>query len=546
MRFRKRLCALLLALLMTLSLGGCSLSFPGLDSLLRNGGVKFSEMEYERPDMDAVNDCVDVIYDMLESGASYKDVVKQMDSFYGLYWSFYTMFTLADIRNDLDVNDEYYADEYAFCSEAEVGLSNTFNELMYTLADSDIADELDSRYFGGLLAENYSGEFEDGFETLNALYEREGELVMEYEELLPEFYDMYYDDEEDAYKTYNEEMCTIYIELVKTRNAIAQELGFDSYEECAYFDYGREYVPSDLDGYLAAIKEKLVPLYKTAEEAGIIDDAYNAAKSYSPVKSLGQVSSAAGRMDERLSDAMNFMLSGELYDVDASYDKAETSYVIYIDDYESPFLFVNSDGYQYDVLTIGHEFGHFCDSFTNFDMDSNLDTSETMSQGMEYMLLCYLDDAKLLDTLREYKMADALSLYADQACFNEFERRVFSLPEDELTVDRVNGIYAELATEYGFGDLFGDYIGYSWIDINHFFEYPFYVVSYCVSDSAAFTMYLMEQENAGSGLEAYLSVMDGAAEDGFLALLESAGMDSPITAESIDAIAAALKEVLGL
>ncbi|MDO4816016.1 MAG: hypothetical protein Q4A83_05350 [Bacillota bacterium] len=548
MRFWKRLFTLILAAVMLFSVSGCgflnydtfSNAFDGHGS----GGTKFGDMEYVHPEVDEIRSKVDSICDMLDSDAGYSDVADALDEFYTLYWNFYTMYTLAEIRSDLNTSDKYYGREYDYCSGEEANVTTMFTELMVACANSSLSAKLDSRYFGGILAENYSGSYETGFEKLNSLYARESALLTQYRSLLVEFYDCA--DQDEAYRTYNPDMCQIYIDLVKVRRQIAEECGYSSYEEMAYEQFGREYSPDDIAEYIAAIKKYIVPLLSEARDSDILSDAYYSLRDSEPEDSLAVVKAAVSSMDTTFSRSMDFMESCELYDISDSPNKLETSYVVYIDDYNAPFLFVKSTGYEEDILSIAHEFGHFTDSYENFDMNSNLDTSETLSQGMEYMLLCNLSSKKLASRLTDYKMTDTLFLYSNQGCFNEFEHRVFALPESELTVDKVNSIYAECALEFGFGDDYGDVLGLSWIDVSHFFDYPFYVISYCVSDSAAFSMYCMELDKAGSGLDTYLRVLDDAENMDFLELLDSAGMGSPITADTIKEIAEVIADKLEL
>lgn len=546
MRFTRRLFILLLAVILLLSVSSCGILNFGQDfeALLRSGGVSFDEMEYSRPETEEITDCAAEICHMLDSGASYRKVVSALDAFYVYYWNFQTMYTLAEIRSDIDTSDEYYAEEYDYCCEADAAVTSLFDEVMVACVESDLKGRLDYEYFDGMLEANYSGLYENGMEKLTELYEQESELLIDYRDALIELYS--YEDTNEAYKACNEEMAQIYIDLVKLRHAEAREIGYDSYVEYAYDGFGRGYTADDLRDYLAAVKDELIPLYFAVCESELKDEAYDALTPFSPDDSLELVKNTVSAMDGHLKKAMNYMLDYGLYDVSESESKLGGSYVIYIADYNSPFLFVNPECYQEDILTVAHEFGHFGDMFSNFGGDLDMDTSETMSQGMEYLLLCNLEDKSLAKRLTDFKLCDTLSLYATQACFNEFEETVFSLPEDELTVDRVNSIYAELATAYGFGESYGDVVGLSWVDVNHLFEYPFYVISYCVSDSAAFNLYLMELEESGSGLEAYMELQSDAAVTDFLSLLDDKELPSPISPETVTRIAHTIKSSLGL
>lgn len=219
-----------------------------------------------------------------------------------------------------------------------------------------------------------------------------------------------------------------------------------------------------------------------------------------------------------------------------------SSYTTYLQDYDSPFLFVCPDSTKADILTIAHEFGHFCDEYINYDEDYSLDTMEMLSQGMEYMLIANLEDEELKEELRAYKLADVLALYVDQGCYSEFEHRAYALPDSELTVDGLNELFAEVADDYGFSlAYYEEYLNYIWIQVPHMFEYPFYIISYCVSDSAAFNLYMMELENKGSGFEAYMELLSDSDAADFLELIEQHDLPDPISPRTIKNIAKIIK-----
>ena len=182
------------------------------------------------------------------------------------------MAALAGIYNDLDVNDEYYAEEYEYCNSMWGEVWRILDDVMLACSNSHMYAFLDANYFGGLLEENYR--FEGGYtpdDRLVELQTKEGELLNDYRKLLIEIYSS---DSYDIYEEYNEPVAEIYIELVKLRRAIAEETGYDSYIEYAYDGFGRDYMPEDLDEYKAAVKQKLVPLYKELSAAGAFDNIF--------------------------------------------------------------------------------------------------------------------------------------------------------------------------------------------------------------------------------------------------------------------------------
>ena len=420
------------------------------------------------------------------------------------------------------------------------------DDLLRYCAKSDIADELDEEYFDGYLAENYgddsSGEYTD---EIVELYEQESELQTRYYELSTEMSEVSIRDT-DKWDEFNAEAAEIYIDLIKVHRQLADEFGYESYYEMAYEDFGRDYSAEDTEDYVNAIKKYMVPLYKAAIEDGSLYDRYDIG-TMRPQRSFKTVKNCVSDMNDTLAEIMEFMSKYEMYDVSSSSDKFEGSYTTYLYDVDSPYMLVSPSGNKSDILTIVHEFGHFCDMYSNYNAGYSLDTAEMMSQGLEYLLLCYLDDEDLAEELREYKLLDDLSLYAMQGCYSEFEHRAYALPDEELTVENINALFLEVAEEYGLTDMYyPEYLNYIWIQIFHLFEYPFYVISYCISDSAAFNIYMEELSDSGSGLDIYMEIVTDSASDDFLAIIKQHDLPSPLSAKTIKNIAKTIEDELGI
>ena len=547
MKTSRKLICLICVLTLLLSMCGCApeMSFApsgsvgGYDDIYgtRANICRFDDMEYSRPDMDEYRAAADAVVQLLDGGSKRK-LSGALDELYGLYYEFFSMASIASIRSDIDTTDDFYAAEYEYCLAYENEADKILDETLRACAASPMCDYLDEEYFDGMLAE-YGGEGGSEYtDELMELYSRENSLLSEYRELYLEMSDY---GERDVYEKYNDEVCRIYIDLVKLRHQIAAQLGYSDYRDYAYMLNGRDYSPDDIREYLSAIKEYMVPLYYEADDAGRVNDSYDTS-FLSESRALKLVKSSLSGLDPAISSAMSFMEEYGLYDIEYSPVKYDGSYETYITMYDAPFLFVSPCGFAEDALTIAHEFGHFCDSFVNYDADGSIDNSETMSQGMEYLLLANLDEGKLCSSLELYKLIDTLFVYLNQACFNEFEEAVYALSDDELSVERINGIYGSLCREYGYGSGSYDYdVSKSWIDISHFFDSPFYVVSYCVSDSAAFMIYLRELEAPGSGAEKYMALMENAPYCGFAELMESCGMGDVLSAATIESIADAIR-----
>ena len=88
------------------------------------------------------------------------------------------------------------------------------------------------------------------------------------------------------------------------------------------------------------------------------------------------------------------------------------------------------------------------------------------------------------------------------------------------------------------------YYQYYWMDITHFFEYPFYVISYPVSLDIAMQLYDLELEEEGKGLAKYFEILP-RDYDTFLETVENGGLTSPFTEGGIRSVAAAIAETIG-
>lgn len=575
---KKKLCSIICALLAALMLVSCAASpveaMRGLieydaPSGLRGGDEadipRFDDMDYIRPDTGALEAAADAVGTALSAGAALDDVTALLDECYNEYYNFSTMYTLAEIRYLRDLTDEYYGAEYSWCGENWSVVQQQM-ERMYTLcATSELAAELEREYFWeGFTADYGEGSAQMYTERAVALMQRESELLNAYYDLTaqPQIvldgesvdYESYLsgaDADEYAravneyYRQYNARFAGIYIDLIRTRRAIAEEMGYESYEAMQYASYERSYTPAEAAEFVAGVREKLVPLY---EELMALDPGGNIIYSYMSERRLMKtVGAAAESIGGDVREAFEFMRAHGLYSLEQSDTKASMSFTAYLDSYDAPFVFVSPYCDTEDILTLAHEFGHFLDSYYNYNAYESLDLSEFFSQSMEYIVMGRLSDVldgEELSMLRRIKLVSTLDTYVMQSSFAEFEQRVYALPDEELSAEAINAISLDTAKEFGYYDgVSEDYYAMSWADITHFFESPFYVISYVVSSDAAQQIHALDCENAGAGLEKYLEMLPREYET-LLDTLAAAGLESPFAPGRLDAVERQLRAEL--
>lgn len=550
-----RLLSMLLALLM---LTGCSSSILNdqLDSAYRalqrnfisadRNLVPFDEMEYLRPDMSAISADFDAVNDALDGG-DIDAVSDALDACYLDYYNFDTMYTIADIRSCQDVYDSYYADEVSWCGESFAAVQQKMEDMFYACAASDLAQELEENYFWEGFTDDYSDQSQSYYnDAAVELMQRESALVSEYRALAAESAASLgetsgvgsYMQTIQNYEKYNEDFARIYIELVRVRQELAAQFGMD-YEQMQYsFYFERDYTPEQAAQYVADIRSYMVPVYEEVMEASPYDDIYYDYLDEDELLSvLGSVTELMGG---DVKAAFDFMTKYELCDVSLNSSKAAMSFQTYLSNYEAPFLFLDPYGDTEDILTLSHEFGHYVDAFVNYNASETIDMSECYSQAMEYLALGYYDEVlgeDEADNLRRMKLLDTLDLYVQQTSFAEFESTVYSMDPDQLSAEVLNDLSLQLARDYGYCDESrAKYYAMSWSDISHFFEYPFYVITYPVSNDIAMQIYELSQDGGTAGLDKYNELLS-REYTGFLDNIEEAGFTSPFESGRVQRVA---------
>ncbi len=505
----KRLIAILLLCLL---LWGCGAT----NSLGYHGVVKFSDMAYIRPDLEALRDLGERCCETARTSTDIDAVEEAIWEVYDAYDAFSTAYSLADIHYQADLSDIYWQEESNFCSANLAAVDALLEELYMALAQSPLRQTLDGDdFFGPGFLEAYEG---DGLydDTFIAMLEQEQDLIAQYYALSDGAADLEYYSEA-SFAALFDPLTELLARLTALRQDIAAYAGFDSYTDFAYaYTYGRDYTPVQAAAYLDRIRTDLVPLYSRCnvpERWAAGNERCGEGEVFSHVE---QAAKAMGGVTE---EAFRLLKAGELYDIGMGEHKSGISFEVYLENYYEPYVFLSGTGTAYDRLTFAHEFGHFATDYAAAGSYAGSDVLEIFSQGMEYLSLCYGGG-----DLTELKLIDSLATYVEQAAYAEFEHRLYSL--ESPTAGEIAGIYEEVCRSYGFGA--GDWDPRDLVLMPHFYVQPLYIISYVVSNDAAMQLYELEQQTPGAGrdrFEAHLATEETA----LLAFLEAADLESPFT-----------------
>lgn len=499
-----------------------------------HGNVKYWEMEYEHYDRNMLDECLKTIYDMAENGGTQEEFDDA--DFYLTDELYYiqTLMTLISLRQSSSPDNEELSGELLYAQEMYYTACDEYWSAMHAMAVSPHAELVRSAYGDVLMSafEEYEPS-EDG-SALEA-YGAENELINEYYRLMAQ-------PEPDA-----DAVGQVFVDLVKLRRSTAVSGGWDTYADYAYdMIYNRDYTPEDARAVWQGVKEYIVPVMNDhafhAQRGAELLLSSNAVDCGSEAV-IASMDSILPRVSPELYAAFRYMVDYGLYDIEHDPGKTNKGYttILYYDN--EPFIFNASYDEFYDYTDMFHEFGHFVNDFyTESDLlfgYSDYDLSELQSQGMELMFTHFYDEifGEYAAAARGSLLMDMIYGIIDGALYDEFLYRVYT--EENLTVDRVNEIYAGLYEDYGYAP----YDGFEaeWMALNHNFEAPFYYISYSVSALAALELYELMQESWELGVDKYLTVCAMDTEYYYYSeALSEAGLSGIFDSETYRSIAGVL------
>ena len=562
------------AILMT-SLSGC------MGEKLVPTELSFSQVEYERPDGQGVLDLIDKAKEQAEN-----DILP-----FGMIWTlrkigdatqeFYSMMTIAQIRNYLDVNDTFYSEEMEYLDTFDARIQNSYNQ-MFSSIENFRFSSIQNMIFGESGAEDLQMSSQASSEEILSLQEQEKKLVAEYyyeyaqatvstpegevlfSSLDAEGQSAYYNQ---FIQKYNQQFGELYLELVSLREQMAQALGYDSYTQVADLDMLRNsYTREDIKTFREDIKQTIAPVYRS-----YLEDFYRRAENrdqpgyvyllgeQSPVpqgswqETLDQFEQLYQQMSEQTEECYSYLLSHEFIDAEPSQTKANVTFSTLIYSLNTPFLFANMNGSAENVFSISHEFGHCFAMWQQLKLGSqqegrSMDVSEIHSQAMQMLTLPYYEIFYGEDagTARKYDVYTMVAGILTAAMNDEFQEKIYENPQ--MTVQELNELYKELAMEYGlvvespYFDMESFSMG--WFTTNQYFDTPFYAIDYALSGCVAMEFLQMGLEDYTKALETYLSLVQQNSDYDFMTVLEETGLSSPFETEQMEALAQTMEDFL--
>ena len=550
--------------------------------------MKFSQMVYERPDLEAVKQQLTDLTARMKAAESYDEARKLFIEEDNLERHLETAMTLVHVRHSIDTRDTFYDDEMKFVNDAMPVLTEYTQKWTEALLSSPFRAEFEEE-FGKLTFINAEIAQKTFSPEIIPMLQEENELKTAYEKQLAsaqipfegENYTIsqitaFKNDENDErrlaawkaegqwYKDNQAELDDLYDKLVHVRDAMGRKLGYEGYTELGYYRMTRNcYSKENVEKFREAVVKYLVPvadeIYK--EQAKRLGKEYpmsfadNALQFRSgnpkpfgtPDEILAQGKKFYDELSPETSEFFNMMLDNELLDVLSTKGKQGGGYCTSLPDYEVPFIFANFNGTQHDVEVVTHEAGHAFAAWMNrkrvplATVWPSLESCEVHSMSMEFFAWPWAEGFFGEDTKKFYysHLSGSLTFIPYGTMVDHFQHIVYEKPD--MTPKERHQVWKELLGVYmPWMKLDGDIPFYSegegWQRQHHIYSSPFYYIDYCLAQTVALQFWAMIQEDQKNAWEHYMAYTKQGGSCVFTELLANAEMESPFREETLKGV----------
>ena len=539
--------------------------------------MKFSQMPYERVDMEELKKTFAQLEKELDTAASGEEQFEVHKRFYEVTDHVMTLMTIAEIRHDIDMTDEFYGKEQDYYDENAPLVQNLVVSYRTKLYHSPYRAYLEEK-IGPVAFKNIELAMKSVDEKIIPLMQEENALQTRYNKLLatakinwngeelnlslmnPYLHNSDRSVRAKAWEAYSEffavnqeELDELYDKLVRNRTQQAQKLGYENYLTLGYYRMQRNcYDRNDIAVFRDQVKQHIVPFASKLHErrrrrlgldhlSYIDEGVYFKNGNPAPVGTPEQILEAGRKMYNELSpetaEFMNFMCDNELFDVLGRKTKKTGGYMTYLPDYDSPFIFANFNGTSGDADVITHECGHAFQGYLSGKdpirehSDITMETAETHSMSMEFFTEPWMNlffgsrSAEYVDMHFE----DSVMFVPYGTMVDEFQDIMYANPGLDPAARRQ--VWRDLERQYKphldySGNEYFEKGGF-WQKQHHIYDCPLYYIDYCIASVDALQYKVWMDQDYKAAWQSYLKLCRLSASDFFTGLLPQVGLTLP-------------------
>jgi M3 family oligoendopeptidase len=538
----------------------------------------FPELQYKRPDLEALTKLFDDVLAPFEQATSAQEQLHLLDILLPARNSFSTMYNLCYIRHTLDTTDPFYEAENTYFDQHIPHYEALNNRLANALLHSPFQEELEAT-LGKQLFTLTKLALKTFHPSILQLLGTENELSSEYTRLkaqasidfegtsynLSSIYPLELSDNRDLrkrasiakwsfYQEKEAEIDHIFDQMVKTRHEIATKLGFANFIEVGYARMRRsDYTPEMVANFRKQVRELIVPiatsLYERQQkrlqlnQLNWYDEEYKfTTGNPKPIGSPEEIVAKAAHMYAELSPETNaffqYMQNNQLMDLVNRAGKAPGGYCTYLTDFKSPYIFSNFNGTSGDIDVLTHEAGHAFQvwlSGQRFKYEEyhwpTSEAAEIHSMSMEFLTWpwMHLFFGEQTEKYHFMHLANAIQFIPYGVAIDEFQHLIYQYPT--LSPQERHEIWRGLEKIYlphrqYEGMPFLEKGGF-WQKQSHVFNNPFYYIDYTLAQICAFQFWVKDRNDHPTAWADYLRLCQAGGSLSFLQLVQLANLKSP-------------------
>ncbi len=540
--------------------------------------IRFNEITYRRPDMDALKAAVEEATRKVREAKNYAEVRDAYFTVQEKEQDADTMYVVCHVRNTIDTADAFYDGEMKWLREADARMIPVFNAWKKALAESAFRGEFEAE-FGQQLLRKIDAALMTSDEKIVPETIREGELRQDYQKttagamtefrgeqcnfygLLKHMQSTDRAERKEAFEAWaalydriSGTLEEIYAEQVRLRDTMAKKMGFKTYTEMAYITRNRfDYTQEDAARFREQVLRTITPAVAEIREAqrkrlGVDRLRYDDERLKFPdgnavpsgtVKGLVEKARKMYReMSPETGEFFDFMTEYELFDLETKPGKHMGGYMTRLPSYQAPFIFSNFNGTEADVDVLTHEAGHAFQGYLAMRSipvsalsGSTSEINEVHSMSMEHFAYPWMESffGDKADKYITAHLFGALCTIPYLVCVDEFQHAVYADPEQRPADWR--RIWREIERKYmPWRDYDGNEFlegGGFWMQKLHVFLYPFYYIEYALAQICAFQYYGRMKEDRKAAWEDYLRLCRAGGTKGYFELLETGNLLNP-------------------
>lgn len=540
--------------------------------------MKFSEIPYTRPDLDATAAKLDALAKDALAAKDAAAMLAVFDTYQAAISEYQTYENISYIRHTVDTTDPFYDGENDYYDEKGPVLQDKILSFYRGVLASAQKEALRDKY-GDILLQKMELAVTGSDERLIALQQEDNALTSQYEKIyagakipfdgqernVPQLtpYKQHLDRdvrkaaieaEGTFFDQHQEALDDIFDKLVKNRAEQAKLMGYAHFTTLGdirmeRIGYDRRDIAACRDAVVAHIVPVVAQLKKEqAARLGVgtlhyMDDTLLYRDGNPAPKGTPEAILAAGQemyrgLSPETGEFIDFMMERDLFDVLAKPGKAPGGYCTMIPEGKMPFIFSNFNGTAGDVDVLTHEAGHAFAFFRALRKDlpeelisPGLESCEIHSMSMEVLTadfhhLFFKEDTKKYS---HYQVADQLAFLPYGCQVDEFQERVYTQPE--LTPAQRNALWLELEHKYRpWNDFTGLPFygrGAGWQRQMHIYRRPFYYIDYVFAQAVALQFFLANLADHKDAWQRYMTLLEKAGTATYPELVHAAGMKTP-------------------